>query len=104
MASLVESADDAIVAKSLDGIIRSWNPGAERLLGYSAKEIIGQPVTRLLPENRLDEEAMILGRIGRGERVEQFETVRRKKRRLPGGGFAHHLAHSRHQWSHCRRL
>jgi PAS domain S-box-containing protein len=78
MAALVESADDAIVAKSLDGIIRSWNPGAERLLGYSAKEIIGQPVTRLLPENRLDEEAMILGRIGRGERVEQFETVRCK--------------------------
>lgn len=78
MASLVESADDAIVAKSLDGIIRSWNPGAERLLGYSAKEIIGQPVTRLLPDNRLDEEDMILGRIGRGERVEQLETVRRK--------------------------
>jgi PAS domain S-box-containing protein len=78
MASLVESAADAIVAKSLDGIIRCWNPGAERLLGYSAKEIIGQPVTRLLPDDRLDEEAMILGRIGRGERVEQFETVRRK--------------------------
>jgi PAS domain S-box-containing protein len=78
MAALVESADDAIVTKSLDGIIRSWNAGAERLLGYSAKEIIGQPVTRLLPESRLDEEAMILGRIGRGERVEQFETLRRK--------------------------
>ena len=78
MAALVESADDAIVAKSLDGIIRSWNPGAERLLGYCAKEIIGQPVTRLLPDDRLDEEVMILGRIGRGERVEQFETVRRK--------------------------
>ena len=79
MAALVESADDAIVAKTLDGIIRSWNPSAERLLGYSAKEIIGQPVTRLVPENRLGEEAMILGRIGRGESVEQFETLRRKK-------------------------
>jgi PAS domain S-box-containing protein len=78
MAALVESADDAIVAKGLDGIIRSWNPGAERLLGYSAKEIIGQPVTLLLPDNRFDEEAMILDRVGRGERVEQFETVRRK--------------------------
>jgi len=78
MAALVESADDAIVAKSLDGIIRSWNPSAERLLGYSAKEMIGQPVTRLLPEDRLGEEAMILGRIGLGERVEQFETLRRK--------------------------
>ncbi len=79
MAALVASADDAIVAKSLDGIIRSWNPGAERLLGYSAMEIIGQPVTRLLPDDRLAEEAMILGRVRRGERVEQFETLRRKK-------------------------
>lgn len=78
MAALVESADDAIVAKSLDGIIRSWNPGAERLLGYGAEEIVGQPVTRLLPDDRLDEEAMILSRIGQGERVEQFETLRRK--------------------------
>jgi PAS domain S-box-containing protein len=78
MAALVESADDAIVAKTLDGIIRSWNPGAERLLGYSAKEIIGQPVTRLLPHDHLDEEAMILGRVVRGERVEQFETLRRR--------------------------
>jgi PAS domain S-box-containing protein len=78
MAALVESADDAIVAKSLDGIIRSWNPAAERLLGYGAQEIIGQPVTRLLPDDRLDEEAMILGRLGRGERVKQFETLRRR--------------------------
>jgi PAS domain S-box-containing protein len=78
MAALVESADDAIVAKGLDGTIRSWNPGAERLLGYSAREIIGQSVTRLLPDDRLAEEAMILGRIVRGERVEQFETLRRK--------------------------
>lgn len=78
MAALVESADDAIVAKNLDGIISSWNPGAERLLGYSPKEIIGQPVTRLLPDDRLEEEAMILGRIRRGERVAQFETLRRK--------------------------
>jgi PAS domain S-box-containing protein len=78
MAALVESADDAIVAKSLDGIIRSWNPAAERLLGYRAEEIVGQSVMRLLPEDRLDEEAMILGRVGRGERVEQFETVRRR--------------------------
>ena len=78
MAALVESADDAIVAKNLDGIIISWNPGAERLLGYSVKEIIGQPVTRLLPEDRVEEEAMILGRIRRGERVAQFETLRRK--------------------------
>lgn len=78
MAALVESADDAIVAKNLDGIISAWNPGAERLLGYSAKEMIGQPVTRLLPEGRVDEEAMILGRIRRGERVAQFETLRRK--------------------------
>jgi len=79
MAALVESADDAIVAKNLDGIISGWNPGAERLLGYSATEIIGQPVTRLLPEDCVEEEAMILDRIRRGERVAQLETLRRKK-------------------------
>ena len=78
MAALVESADDAIMTKSLDGIIRSWNPGAERLLGYTAKEIIGQPVTQLLPDERLNEEAMILDRLRQGESVEQFETLRRK--------------------------
>lgn len=79
MAALVESADDAILTKSLDGIIRSWNPGAERLLGYRADEIIGQPVIQLLPQDRLGEETMILDRLRRGERVSHFETVRRRR-------------------------
>jgi PAS domain S-box-containing protein len=78
MAALVESADDAIVAKNLDGIISSWNPGAQRLLGYRAEEMIGQPVTRLFPDDRLDEEAMIMAQIRAGQRVAQYETWRRR--------------------------
>ncbi len=78
MAALVESADDAILTKGLDGIIRSWNPGAVRLLGYSAAEIIGQPITRLLPDDRQDEESMILLKVRGGEHVSHFETVRRR--------------------------
>jgi PAS domain S-box-containing protein len=79
MSALVESAEDAILTKSLDGLIRSWNPGAERLLGYSPAQIIGRPITLLLPEDRYDEEAMILDRIRRGQRVAHFETIRRKQ-------------------------
>jgi PAS domain S-box-containing protein len=79
MAALVESADDAILSKTLDGVIRSWNPGAERLLGYRAEEIVGQPVTRLIPDDRQGESAMILELIGNGQRVENFETIRRRK-------------------------
>jgi PAS domain S-box-containing protein len=79
MTALVESAEDAILTKSLDGLIRSWNPGAERLLGYKAAEIIGQPITLLLPEDRYDEETMILDKIRRGQRVAHFETMRRKQ-------------------------
>jgi len=79
MLALVESADDAIVTKSLDGIIRSWNSAAERLLGYSAKEIIGQPVTRLIPDDRLSEEAAILTQMRNGERIGQYETLRLKR-------------------------
>ncbi len=79
MAELVASADDAIISKSLDGVIRSWNPGAERLLGYTAEEMIGQSVSLLLPEDRKEEEALILERIRAGQRVAHFETVRRRK-------------------------
>ena len=78
MTSLVESADDAIVTKSLDGVIRSWNPGAERLLGYRADEIIGQSIGRLIPEGREDEERMILDHIRSGKRFSHYETVRRR--------------------------
>lgn len=79
MAALVASADDAIISKGLDGLIRTWNPGAERLLGYTTEEIIGRPVSLLLPEDRQAEEAVILERIRSGQRVAHFETVRRRK-------------------------
>jgi two-component system CheB/CheR fusion protein len=78
-ASIVESSDDAIVSKDLNGIIASWNRGAERLFGYAADEIIGKPVTILIPPERHDEEPRILSRIVRGERVDPYETIRRRK-------------------------
>jgi PAS domain S-box-containing protein len=79
LVSIVESTDDAIISKDLDGIIRSWNPGAERLFGYTAGEAIGKPVTILFPPGHEDEELGILARIGRGERIHHYETVRRRK-------------------------
>ena len=79
LAAIVESSDDAIVSKGLNGIIATWNRGAERLFGYSAEEAIGQPILMLIPPERHDEEAEIIGRIRRGERVEHYETVRIRK-------------------------
>jgi PAS domain S-box-containing protein len=79
LASIVEFSDDAIISKDLDGIITSWNDGAHRLFGYSAKEAIGKPVTILIPPDRQYEEDAILKVIRHGERVEQYETVRRRK-------------------------
>jgi PAS domain S-box-containing protein len=79
LASIVESSDDAIVAKDLNGVITSWNLGAERLFGYSADEAIGSSVTILIPPDRLDEEPEILARIRNGERVNHYETVRCRK-------------------------
>ncbi len=76
LAAIVESSDDAIISKTLDGIITSWNQGAQRIFGYTAPEIIGKPVTTLIPRARLAEEAHILGRLRRGERIDHFETVR----------------------------
>lgn len=75
-AAVVDSSDDAIISKTLDGIITAWNRGAEKLFGYSASEVMGQPMLFLLPPERLGEEAEILGCIGRGQSVEHFETVR----------------------------
>jgi PAS domain S-box-containing protein len=79
LASIVESSDDAIVTKNLDGIITSWNAGAERLFNYTAEEAIGQPITIVIPQDRQDEERTILTRIRRGERIDHFETVRQRK-------------------------
>jgi PAS domain S-box-containing protein len=79
LASVVESSHDAIVSKDLNGIITSWNGSAERLFGYRAEEVIGKPITILFPEDRHDEERVILERIARGERVEHYETIRRRK-------------------------
>lgn len=79
LAAIVESSEDAIVSKTLDGTILTWNSGAEQVYGYTAAEAIGRSMTFLLPEDRPDEETEILERIGRGERVEHFETVRRTK-------------------------
>jgi PAS domain S-box-containing protein len=79
LASIIESSDDVIVSKNLDGIIRSWNGGAERLFGYTAEEAIGQHITLVIPEDRQSEEHEILTRIRRGERIDHFETVRQRK-------------------------
>src|SRR5262249_4863262 len=79
LAAIVESSDDAIVSKDLTGRILSWNPAAERLFGYSAEEVIGQSVRLLLPPERADDFFSILDRIRRGERVEHYETLRRRK-------------------------
>jgi PAS domain S-box-containing protein len=79
IAAIVEFSDDAVLTKDLDGIIKSWNPGAERLFGYTAEEAIGKPIMFLIPADRPDEEPTILARIRRGERVEHYETVRQRK-------------------------
>jgi PAS domain S-box-containing protein len=79
LASIVESSDDAIITKNLDGIITSWNRGAERVFGYSADQAVGQPITIVIPEDRQDEERKILNRVRRGERIEHFETIRQRK-------------------------
>jgi PAS domain S-box-containing protein len=79
LAAVVESSDDAIISKTLDGTITTWNPGAQKLFGYSPSEAIGKPLRMLLPPDRANEESDILERIGRGERLEHFESVRIRK-------------------------
>jgi PAS domain S-box-containing protein len=79
LAAIVESSDDAIVGVDLDGVVTSWNAGAERIFGYAAKEIVGKPITVLIPPDYQKEEEAIIERIRRGQRVESFETVRLRK-------------------------
>jgi len=79
LSAVIESSDDAIIGKSMDGTITAWNPGAENLFGYSASEALGKSTQMLAPPERVNEGSEILARIGRGERVERFETVRVQK-------------------------
>ncbi len=79
LAAIVESSDDAIIGKDLNGIITSWNRGAEQIFGYDAAEMVGGSILRLIPDDRREEEAHIIERIRRGERVQHFETIRRTK-------------------------
>jgi two-component system, chemotaxis family, CheB/CheR fusion protein len=83
LAAIVESSDDAIVSKDLNGIITSWNAGAEHLFGFSADEAIKKPITIIIPPDRYHEEQQILDRINSGERVDHFDTVRRRKDGVP---------------------
>lgn len=76
LAAIIQCSDDAIISKNLQGIVQSWNAGAERMFGYTSDEMIGTPITRLFPSDRSDEEAAILARLRAGERVDHFETVR----------------------------
>lgn len=79
LAAIVESSDDAILTKDLNGIIATWNKGAERVFGYKAHEIVGKPILLLIPEAQHHEEPLILSRIRKGERIDHYETVRRRK-------------------------
>ncbi len=79
LAAIVGSSDDAIIGKNLNSIITSWNKGAERLFGYTASEMVGTSITRLIPADRPDEENQILGKLKRGEKIEHFETLRQTK-------------------------
>ena len=79
LAAIVQSSDDAIISKDLDGIVTSWNGAAERLFGYAAEEILGESIRKIIPQDRQSEEDEVLAQIRRGERVEHFETIRQRK-------------------------
>jgi PAS domain S-box-containing protein len=79
LAAIVNSSEDAIVSKTLDGRVTSWNPGAEKIYGYTAAEMIGQPIARIFPPERINEEAEILAQVRQGRSVQHYETVRLRK-------------------------
>ena len=92
LGAIVDSSDDAIISKDLGGRITSWNRGAERLYGYTAAEAIGKSIMLVVPEDRQEEEREILARLQRGERVDHFETTRRRKDGGCAECFPDHLA------------
>ena len=79
LAAIVDNSDDAIISKTLDGVVTSWNAGAERLFGYTAQEAVGKHISLIIPANRRDEETAILERLRRGDRIDHFDTIRRRK-------------------------
>src|ERR1044071_6554319 len=79
LAAIIDSSEDAIVSKNLNGIITSWNKSAQRIFGYSEQEAIGQHISLIIPHDRLPEEEMIISKLKRGEKIEHYETVRLTK-------------------------
>src|SRR5215210_9221628 len=79
LAAIIKSSDDAIVSKDLNGIILSWNPGAERIFGYTAEEAVGKSIHLIIPDDRRPEELEVLAKVSSGEGVDHYETVRRRK-------------------------
>ena len=78
----MESSDDAIISKTLESVMSTWNQGAERMFGYTAPEVIGKSITLLIPPNHIDEEPAILEKLRRGERIDHYETVRMRRTAL----------------------
>src|ERR1700679_4037365 len=79
LAAIIMSSDDAIISKDLNGNITSWNPAAERIFGFTAEEAVGKHISLIIPQDKLTEEDYIIGQIRQGNRIDHFETIRRKK-------------------------
>jgi PAS domain S-box-containing protein len=79
LAAIIATSDDAIISKTLDGIINSWNPAAERMFGYTEAEAIGKHISLIIPPDRLSEEDVIIGNISKGNKIDHFETIRMAK-------------------------
>ena len=104
LASIVESSDDAIISKSLDGVIQSWNAGAERLFGYTAEQAVGRHISLVIPPERIAEEDQIIASLKAGQRIEHFETERLRSDGRPPPRVAHHLADQGRRGRRHRRV